>query len=112
MLSDSLVSVLCFLSAAMALDIVTRAAAPSGGPDQGPQLRHTTIALLVLASFFVILRFVSRYLRGVAVAFDDWITVVSLVRSKSRPSLHSVASSRFGVAPGILHRRGRYSFWE
>lgn len=63
----------------MALDIVTRAAAPSGGPDQGPQLRNTTVALLVLASFFVILRFVSRYLRGVAVAFDDWIIVVSLV---------------------------------
>ncbi|EOD53091.1 putative integral membrane protein [Neofusicoccum parvum UCRNP2] len=63
----------------MALDIVARAAGQRGGPDQGPALRNTTVALLVLAALFVALRFVCRFMRGVAVAFDDWIIVVSLI---------------------------------
>ncbi|GME26016.1 hypothetical protein GTA08_BOTSDO08397 [Neofusicoccum parvum] len=63
----------------MALDIVARAAGQRGRPDQGPALRNTTVALLVLAALFVALRFVCRFMRGVAVAFDDWIIVVSLI---------------------------------
>ncbi|KAL1615515.1 hypothetical protein SLS56_011784 [Neofusicoccum ribis] len=47
-------------------------------PDKGPRLEAITTALLVLATFFVILRFVARYRRGLTYGPDDWMMVVSL----------------------------------
>ncbi|KAJ4287561.1 hypothetical protein N0V90_012264 [Kalmusia sp. IMI 367209] len=47
--------------------------------DEGPSLRATTTALLVLAFLFVVLRFAARFKRGLDYGADDWMIVVSLL---------------------------------
>ncbi|KAG9189276.1 hypothetical protein G6011_06144 [Alternaria panax] len=47
--------------------------------DPGIELQGTTTALLVLASFFVLLRFAARFKRGLNYGADDWMIVVSLL---------------------------------
>ncbi|KAF5852273.1 hypothetical protein GGP41_001011 [Bipolaris sorokiniana] len=49
-----------------------------GKSDPGPELRNTTIALLVLASIFVALRFAARLKRGLTYGADDWMIMFSL----------------------------------
>ncbi|KKY28487.1 putative integral membrane protein [Diplodia seriata] len=48
-------------------------------PDKGPRLEATTTALLVLATFFVFLRFAARFKRGLTYGPDDWLVVVALL---------------------------------
>ncbi|OJD32276.1 uncharacterized protein BKCO1_3900088 [Diplodia corticola] len=48
-------------------------------PDKGPGLEATTTALLVLATFFVFLRFAARFKRGLTYGPDDWLMVVALL---------------------------------
>ncbi|KAL1633582.1 hypothetical protein SLS58_011034 [Diplodia intermedia] len=48
-------------------------------PDKGPRLEATTTALLVLATFFVFLRFAARFKRGLTYGPDDWLMVVALL---------------------------------
>ncbi|EMD60722.1 hypothetical protein COCSADRAFT_29913 [Bipolaris sorokiniana ND90Pr] len=50
-----------------------------GKSDPGPELRNTTIALLVLASIFVALRFAARLKRGLTYGADDWMIMFSLL---------------------------------
>lgn len=59
--------------------------------DRGPELRDTTTALLILASVFVVLRFIARAKRGLSYGPDDWMIVVSLVRAYA--SLTSASNS-------------------
>ncbi|KAK7926577.1 hypothetical protein PG985_003575 [Apiospora marii] len=47
--------------------------------DQGPHQSATTTALLVLATFFVGLRFWARYLKSFGFALDDYMLVAALV---------------------------------
>lgn len=47
---------------------------------QARGLRNTTTALLVLATLFVGLRFLSRYLIGNLYGLDDWVMLGALVR--------------------------------
>ncbi|KAK8119736.1 uncharacterized protein PG998_004362 [Apiospora kogelbergensis] len=47
--------------------------------DQGPHQSATTTALLVLATFFVALRFYARWIKSFAYASDDWLLVAALV---------------------------------
>ncbi|KAK8009928.1 hypothetical protein PG990_008893 [Apiospora arundinis] len=47
--------------------------------DQGPHQSATTTALLVLATFFVGLRFWARHLKSFAYASDDWLLIAALV---------------------------------
>lgn len=47
--------------------------------DQGPHQSATTTALLVLATFFVGLRFWARYLKSLGFASDDYMLVAALV---------------------------------
>ncbi|KAK7957754.1 hypothetical protein PG996_010799 [Apiospora saccharicola] len=47
--------------------------------DQGPHQSATTTALLVLATFFVGLRFWARYLKSAGFALDDYMVVGALV---------------------------------
>ncbi|KAL2064279.1 hypothetical protein VTL71DRAFT_4773 [Oculimacula yallundae] len=42
------------------------------------ELRATSIAITILAVFFVILRFVSRYMRGIGIGADDVMILVAL----------------------------------
>lgn len=46
--------------------------------NRGPELNITTTVVLILAVFFVALRFWSRYVRG-GHGLDDWMTLVALV---------------------------------
>ncbi|KAF2196641.1 hypothetical protein GQ43DRAFT_248213 [Delitschia confertaspora ATCC 74209] len=46
--------------------------------NEGPHLRNTTTTLLVLATFFVLLRFAARWRRGLSYGFDDGMVVLSL----------------------------------
>ncbi|KAK8081124.1 hypothetical protein PG997_008942 [Apiospora hydei] len=46
--------------------------------DQGPHQSATTTALLVLATFFVCLRFWARYLKSFDYALDDWMLIAAL----------------------------------
>ncbi|PVI02278.1 hypothetical protein DM02DRAFT_613098 [Periconia macrospinosa] len=51
---------------------------PFSADKNGPGLRDTTTALLVLAFVFVALRFAARFKRGLAYGADDWMIVASL----------------------------------
>ena len=53
------------------------------------ELRATSIAITLLAVFFVVLRFISRRMKGIGVGADDVMIVVAL------------------VSPGIKYHRGR-----
>ncbi|KAF4992794.1 hypothetical protein FGRMN_6896 [Fusarium graminum] len=45
--------------------------------DRSSELNTTTTVVLVLSAFFVVLRFLSRYLR-IGYGLDDWLSVVAL----------------------------------
>lgn len=47
--------------------------------SQQPQLRRETIAVTVLAAVFVILRFISRFKKGLNFGIDDYTIVLALV---------------------------------
>jgi hypothetical protein len=47
--------------------------------DQAPGLRAALSAVLVLATFYVGLRFAARYRSGLNYSKDDWLILVSLV---------------------------------
>jgi hypothetical protein len=49
--------------------------------DQAPGLRAAIIVMLVVATFFVVLRFCARYRSALSYGWDDWMILVSLVRS-------------------------------
>ena len=49
--------------------------------DQGPRIISSGIALIVLPTLFVILRFVSRYLAQAGYWWDDLLVVTSLILS-------------------------------
>ena len=51
------------------------------------ELRATSIAITLLAVFFVVLRFISRRMKGIGVGADDIMIVVALVSSAKRKSL-------------------------
>lgn len=48
------------------------------------ELRATTIAITILAVFFVILRFLSRRMKGIGIGADDIMILVALVSSSVR----------------------------
>jgi hypothetical protein len=56
--------------------------------DKAPTLRAALTALLVLATFFVGLRFCARYKSGLTYGWDDWLILLSLV-SRHLSCVHS-----------------------
>ncbi|PVH77142.1 hypothetical protein DL98DRAFT_424172 [Cadophora sp. DSE1049] len=61
------------------------------------ELRATSVAITLLAVFFVVLRFISRRMKGIGVGADDIIILVALVSSRSQIIMACIVGVQYGM---------------